>query len=301
MISGNFARGTWWRAVASAAGLGIAFSFSSAWADDPPTKKGDAAKTDDALRSQLDDDLFGDLKPSERPQPEKPAEKAPAEKPPADKPAADKPAAEKPPADKPAPPAKPMEEKGEPAVRIRGDADLRRSLEDRGEDIGAEQPMNPLIEIGERMKKVRERLAAGDVSPETQAEEEQIIAQIAKMMEQAQQQKKKQPSGGNSKTPSKPQPKPGDMGQKPGPMGEGDPNTESKKPAEESTNRLGTAKNEASGGVPREVLVKRAWGHLPPRLRERLINTPLDRFLPEYEQLIEDYFRRLAEERSDSP
>jgi hypothetical protein len=147
---------------------------------------------------------------------------------------------------------------------------------------------------------VRKRLAAGDASPETQKEEEQVISQIAKLMEQAQQQKKKS-SSRNSKAASKPMPKPGDMPPMPGQGGMGDPDATSKKPAEDSTERVGAAKSDATAIVPREVLVKKAWGHLPPRLREQLINTPLDRFLPEYEQLIEDYFRRLAEERGERP
>jgi len=279
------------------AGLALAIGCVASFAADPPPKNAEPAKTDDALRSKLDDDLFGDLKPGDKPAP--PIEKKPVP----EKPAPEKPVPEKPDtAEKPAEDGKPKPEKKTGPVRIGGDADLRRSLEeDRGEDFGAEKPSNPLIEIGERMQKVRERLAAGDASKEVQAEEQAIIEQIGKLMEQAQQQQKKQSKSPNSTPSTKPQPKPGDMGKEPAPAGEGDPNTTSKKPADDSTERVGAAKSDAGGTVPREVLVKKAWGHLPPRLRERLINTPVDRFLPEYEQLIEDYFRRLAEERGDRP
>ena len=54
-----------------------------------------------------------------------------------------------------------------------------------------------------------------------------------------------------------------------------------------------TEKGEAS--VARRV-IERAWGHLPPALRERVSSADFDKFLPKYEKLIEQYFRRLAEE-----
>lgn len=42
--------------------------------------------------------------------------------------------------------------------------------------------------------------------------------------------------------------------------------------------------------------ILRLWGELPPNMREKLPQTPGVDFPPEYERMIEDYFRRLAEE-----
>jgi hypothetical protein len=39
------------------------------------------------------------------------------------------------------------------------------------------------------------------------------------------------------------------------------------------------------------------WGHLPERLRQQMQNADAIEFLPQYRQLIEDYYRRLSEEQ----
>jgi hypothetical protein len=44
-------------------------------------------------------------------------------------------------------------------------------------------------------------------------------------------------------------------------------------------------------------MLKRVWGHLPPRLREQLSSGMAEEFLPKYEKLIEEYYQRLVEER----
>ncbi len=46
----------------------------------------------------------------------------------------------------------------------------------------------------------------------------------------------------------------------------------------------------------REVM-KQLWGELPPHQREQMLQLPLEEFLPKYELLIEEYFRRLSEEK----
>lgn len=43
------------------------------------------------------------------------------------------------------------------------------------------------------------------------------------------------------------------------------------------------------------VMDTEAWGQLPPQLRERLRNSLPERFLPGFETMLENYYRRLAE------
>jgi hypothetical protein len=45
------------------------------------------------------------------------------------------------------------------------------------------------------------------------------------------------------------------------------------------------------------------WGHLPERIRQQMMSRMVERFLPQYEASIEEYFRRLsdAERESDKP
>lgn len=51
----------------------------------------------------------------------------------------------------------------------------------------------------------------------------------------------------------------------------------------------------------RDVLHKDVWGMLPERQRQQMLELPVEEFLPKYELLIEDYFRRLAEEPGQKP
>ena len=45
-------------------------------------------------------------------------------------------------------------------------------------------------------------------------------------------------------------------------------------------------------------MLKEVWGHLPPRVRAQMQSGAGEKFLPKYEKLIEDYYKRLAEERT---
>jgi hypothetical protein len=47
------------------------------------------------------------------------------------------------------------------------------------------------------------------------------------------------------------------------------------------------------------TLLQDLWGELPGRQRERMLQLPVEEFLPQYELLIEQYFKRLAEERGE--
>ena len=42
-------------------------------------------------------------------------------------------------------------------------------------------------------------------------------------------------------------------------------------------------------------LIERVWASLPPQSREALLQLPAEEFLPKYQELIEEYYRRLAE------
>ncbi len=48
-------------------------------------------------------------------------------------------------------------------------------------------------------------------------------------------------------------------------------------------------------------LMKALWGELPQRQREQMLQQPVEEFLPKYELLIEQYFKRLAEPRQQPP
>ena len=45
-------------------------------------------------------------------------------------------------------------------------------------------------------------------------------------------------------------------------------------------------------------MMKDTWGHLPAQAREEMLQNSPERFLPQYELLIERYYKRLAEEQT---
>ena len=70
----------------------------------------------------------------------------------------------------------------------------------------------------------------------------------------------------------------------------------SRQPAAES--QLRTAYDgPPTGAMPSEALgalIKQLWGELPPQARQTMRNAPVEDVLPKYQELIEEYFRRLS-------
>lgn len=131
---------------------------------------------------------------------------------------------------------------------------------------------------------------AGTVQQQVLTELDQLIAELSKQC----QCKGGQCQGGQCDG-NKPCDKPG---QKPGKPGSAKGN--GKSAARDSTDRLDrtTAKPVDKGEV--DDMVKALWGQLPTRSREQMLQSFSDEFLPKYELEIEQYYRRLSEEQSES-
>jgi hypothetical protein len=164
-----------------------------------------------------------------------------------------------------------------------------------GEDLGAAGAGNPLARIGEAMQKVEGRLGAGDTSDGTQSLQRQIIDALAKLIE------RNSKSNSSSRGASSSQSKSASSRSGESPAGSqaaagaSDPGNS---PARDSTNRLGQAESQEARRRQMEALFKQAWGHLPERIRDEMESAASERFLPKYEKIIEEYFRRLANENA---
>jgi hypothetical protein len=183
---------------------------------------------------------------------------------------------------KPQTPAKSQPTK--PAAKNEGEKKLLQDLEG-GEDIGA-PPENPLIRIGQKMRSTQERIAGKDTSAETQTAQKEILADLAKLIEQT---KKQCNCNGNGKQGS------GKSSTQAG-AGTGDVRPG---PAREATDRVGKSEREATETADVKDVLRRIWGHLPEKVREQMQAQLSEQFLPKYEKLIEEYYKRLAEERGD--
>lgn len=151
-----------------------------------------------------------------------------------------------------------------------------------GEDLQA--PENPLARITEQMRKVQSRIAAADASKSTQRIQQDVIADLNLLIEQLQQQMSQQQKQ-QQQSPSG-QTQAGASAAKQG----------DEKPTGDSSDRLDEGRVEEVDALAPDQLVKEVWGHLPARVVEQMSRQSVEKFLPKYEQLIEAYFRRLAEE-----
>jgi hypothetical protein len=176
------------------------------------------------------------------------------------------------------------------------DADLTDQLLE-GDDIGMGDDVDPLTRIARRMQVAQERIRTKRTAATTQRVQQQIIDELAKMIEEA---RKSQCKSGGQGQPQ--------MGQ-PNEQKKGNPktgNSQSRKPADDSrptksTDRVDKADSAEASATRRRALVKQIWGQLPERVRDQIPNTGDEEFLPKYADVIEDYFERLATEGRENP
>ena len=188
------------------------------------------------------------------------------------------------------PAAKPAGGKPEGDRKPEGDGPLEQPED--GEDIGMPgEDADPLARVGQEMHSA-ERLIPEEANRRSaQQLQERIIEELAKLIDEAEKksaseasQSKESKSQKTSKRQMVHQPKPGSK--------------DSNKPATDSTNRLGHAEPARPDPASVKGMMKESWGHLPPHAREQLLQNWPERFVPQYELMIERYYKRLAEEQS---
>jgi hypothetical protein len=75
----------------------------------------------------------------------------------------------------------------------------------------------------------------------------------------------------------------------------GAPQPKTGKAGESTEQNLRQARERAAALARRRALIDEVWGHLPPAMRERLLNVGSEKLLPKYEDLIRRYYEALAE------
>jgi hypothetical protein len=119
-------------------------------------------------------------------------------------------------------------------------------------------------------------------SDEDQSDSESTSQGQKKEPKQSPQQSPQNQQGADSSSGSAPQPKTGKAG-------------------ESTEQNLRQARERAAALARRRALIDEVWGHLPPAMRERLLNVGSEKLLPKYEGLIRRYYEALAEpDRADS-
>jgi hypothetical protein len=175
--------------------------------------------------------------------------------------------------------------------------DLKKKLESELSAAAIAEDENPLLSVSRQMRKVAELMAPRDSGPTTQdlkqgrELQERIVADLDRLIGQARKAGRRAESqNGKSqqvprRTPTGPPPlQPDHGGQNP------------------NENPATTSSPRKEGGKPKgpdmaQVLgvVERSWGNLPQRAREQILELKAEDFVPKYQALIEEYYRRLAE------
>jgi hypothetical protein len=183
-------------------------------------------------------------------------------------------------------------EKKDDAGAGQGDEKLQEQLRRELGAAAEKEDDNPVLGIARRMMDVQTRIADADGGEKVQDEQKRIVADLDKLIEQA-----KKSCGKCSGSCSKPgqassrssNPSAKKSGSKPGTK----PST---KPAQQSSQRPAEKKTVKPDPEEMKNLIKDLWGELPPNVREQMMQNPTEQFVPQYESMIEEYYRRLSEE-----
>jgi len=169
---------------------------------------------------------------------------------------------------------------------------LERLQRELGEAAADENENLPLT-TARLMCEAGERIARNDSAKGTQDVQKKIIDNLDELIKQAKKSCKQCSSGQSSQQQaSRPRRTPG---QKPQPKGG---NKQGKRPAKTSNQRPQSAgQAEKVDMVQMRAVIKKLWGELPPSQREQMLQLPIEEFLPKYQRMIEDYYRRLSEEK----
>ena len=153
-----------------------------------------------------------------------------------------------------------------------------------------DKPKDPLLKVAEDMRDAQKRLDRRDSGKETQFVQGQIVADLAKLIEQA----KKSGSCKGGK-PGLRKPTGNKLAQKPG-QAPG----KSSAPAQRSDPKIRTPEEIAAEkeAKARQWTIEAVQLELQQRPNhEQMLELPSEYFLPEYKLEIEDYFRRLSEDQ----
>jgi len=165
---------------------------------------------------------------------------------------------------------------------------------------------DPLERAIGNMRQAERRISARDIGEETQSLQRRIIDDLDQLIELAKRQSgSRRPPSGDSQPKdespqdaSKPEQSAGQEsagGEGSTAQGQGATQQESDQ-ASQSTDRSDRAESIQIDIATRNQLINEIWGHLPPALRQRLLNIREEKYLPKYGDLVRQYFEALAEQ-----
>jgi hypothetical protein len=148
------------------------------------------------------------------------------------------------------------------------------------------------------MRNAQRRIDENDSGAKTRQLQQRVVTDLEQLIKRWQEQQAKSRRG--SVASNRPQTaEPNEQNPDPSKPAESKPNDgkqTSPDKSTESTDKPREAENRAMRNLvtPREM-VRDVWGHLPPTVRQTVINAYSDTYLPKYDDLVRRYFSALAE------
>lgn len=160
---------------------------------------------------------------------------------------------------------------------------------------------NAFVQAVEKMSVAADLLDAKfDPGLDTQRVQEDIIAKLAQLLDQAKKNKSNSSSSSSSSSSSKQQQQKQqqDPGKRQGKQEEqNQQNQRNDKPADNRSEIDPPAPQDANANAPLQES-RAEWGNLPQRVRDMLMQGRKESYSPLYKRLTEEYYKRLAEEGS---
>lgn len=167
-----------------------------------------------------------------------------------------------------------------PAAAGEGEQGPKRSASD-----------DPFLRLTEQIRDAEARLRRTETGEPTQQLQQQIVDDLEKLIAQIeqQQQQRRQSQQQQQQKGSQSQPQPGRPQPQPGQQ---QGNQESSQARDSQQGTRSTADRKADPGNLKSLLEK-AWGSLPERERQAVMQTSVDDFPAKYQAVIEEYFKTL--------
>lgn len=164
-------------------------------------------------------------------------------------------------------------------------------LEKELAEAAVDEAKNPLLGIARSMRLVEGLIEENESGQRTQQIQAEIISDIDSLLKQARKKCQSCSSQSQSVAERKPTEQP-----KPSKPKEGSPKP---KPATTGNIKPGKAEGDMPDMAEMMAVIKQVWGELPEKERQQMLQTSVEEFLPKYADLIERYFRRLAQDRKE--
>lgn len=158
------------------------------------------------------------------------------------------------------------------------------------------QSDDPFQRLSDQIRDAEKRLSRADSGDQTQELQRKIVEDLDKLITQLEQQQQQQSkSNSQASQPNGKKPQPGPPQQQPGKPGDG--NGSDSQQAKDSRDGTRNTTRRPADPATLKSLLEKAWGRLPERERQDVMQSSVDDFPAKYQFVIEEYFKSLLQRR----